>query len=135
MAGTSKSGVEFVGDDQAMADLRKYADQVGVDFTKALEGFTADIAERTAGDVPHLTGTLASTLFSEVDSDGGTVGYDGSAPYDGWIEFGGTRGRDYVPEGRYLFPTATTAGEDYGRLAEESADETAERFPWSRARS
>ena len=61
--------------------------------------------------VPYRTGRLASTVKSALakSQKKATVRIGARVPYAGWIEFGGTRGRPYVPEGRYLYPTALKA--------------------------
>ena len=59
--------------------------------------------------VPRRSGRLAGSVVATRDARGAEVGIGGGVPYAGWIEFGGTRGRPYVPTGRYLYPTALAA--------------------------
>jgi len=125
------SEVEFVGDEAAMADLRRWGEQLGPAVLKAAEPFGTRLADQVRGRVPHLTGLLASTLESSADDEAVSVGYDGGAPYDGWIEFGGSRGRAYSPEGRYLYPAATDAADDFEKVAADTASDTVGRFAWS----
>jgi len=79
-----------------------------------------------------LTGTLAASVnVVEVDPEHGTgvvIGED--VPYAAWIEFGGSRGRELVPEGRYLYPTALEMESEFAQLAEDVADDTARSYPW-----
>jgi hypothetical protein len=72
-------------------------------------GRVADgVAGAVRGRVPHRTGRLAGSVEAQHGTDPG-VGIGAGVPYAGWIEFGGTRGRPYVPTGRYLYPTALAA--------------------------
>ena len=125
--------VKFVGDEAAMADLRKWADQVAPAVAKASAPFAQRVAETAAGRVPHLTGQLASSIETTEDETGVGIGYDGSVAYAGWIEFGGSHGRSYVPEGRYLYPTAQEAADEFATLAADAAADSASRFSWSTA--
>jgi phage gpG-like protein len=125
------SKVDFVGDEAAFADMRKWADQVGPAVAKAAEPFAQQIADRVANRVPVLTGQLADSVEATSDDEGAEVQMGGGLDYAAWIEFGGSRGRAHVPEGRYLYPTALEAQDEYTEVAEQAATESAERFPWS----
>ena len=124
--------VEFVGEEAAMADLRDWADQVAAAVAKAAEPFARRVADIVAGKVPHLSGQLAGSVTSFTDDEGASVGYDGTVPYAGWIEFGGTRGRPYVSEGRYIYPTALDAQDEFAEVAAQAADDSVEGFSWSK---
>lgn len=123
--------VTFLGADEAMADLRKWADEVAPAVAKATRPFADRVADTARGKVPHLSGQLAGSISTTVDDEGAEVGYSGSVPYDGWIEFGGSRGRPYASAGRYLYPTATTAQDEYVTLAAAAAEDTVGSFSWS----
>jgi len=88
------------------------------------------IAERVKSAVPHASGVLEASIFAEQDGDTNVVGYDGSAPYAGWIEFGGTRGRDYVDEGRWLFPYADDATRDVVDAMEDATQREIDQTSW-----
>jgi hypothetical protein len=79
----------------------------------AAPGEFAHVAERVASTVrsrlPVLTGLLVSSVETKTSSRGALVGMGRGVPYAGWIEFGGTRGRTYIKEGRYLYPAALHA--------------------------
>lgn len=125
--------VKFIGADAAMDDLRDWTEHVAPAVAEAAEPLTQRVADVVSQRVPHLSGQLAGSLTTTRDDEGAGVGYDGSVPYDAWIEFGGSRGRDYVPEGRYIYPTAAEAGDEFAQLAGHAAAQSAERFPWSTA--
>lgn len=127
------SEVKFIGDDAAMADLREWADQVAPAVAKAAEPFAQRAADMVSARVPRLSGQLAGSVTSSSDDEGASVGFDGSVPYDAWIEFGGSRGRTYVPEGRYVYPTALEAQDEFITVAAEAASDTVGRFSWSTA--
>lgn len=123
--------VTFVGDDAAMADMRKWADQLAPAVAKAAEPFAQRVADTVAARVPVLTGQLASSVETSGDEEGVTVEMGGGLDYAGWIEFGGSRGRTHVPEGRYLYPSALEAQDEYGQVAEEAAEDSVRSFSWS----
>ena len=131
MTDANGSRVEMVGGTAAMADLRRWADQVGPAVAKASGPFGQRVADLIRGRVPVLTGQLEGSVTSNDADDGVEVGYDGSVVYDGWIEFGGSRGRPHVPEGRYVFPTAEAAADEFATLAADTASDTVSRFSWS----
>ena len=56
-------------------------------------------------------------------------------PYGGWIEYGGTRGRPYVAEGRYLNPSAQDVDGVLLDAAAAQAQHEIERFPWKTPRT
>lgn len=125
------SEVKFVGDEAALADLRNWAGQIGQVVARDAEPFAQQVADRVAGRVPVLTGALAASVESTSDEGGVEVQMGGGVDYAAWIEFGGSRGRALVPEGRYLYPTALEASDEFGSLASKAADDSAGRFSWS----
>jgi hypothetical protein len=122
--------VVMVGGPEAAESLRRYCDQLQPEVEKAAGPFGERLRDLVANQVPVLTGTLAGSVASDTDSDGMWVGYDGSAPYDGWIEFGGSRGRDAVPEGRYLYPITQAAEPDWIEVGERTATDLVRETRW-----
>lgn len=130
----SEEVVRLVGVNEAARDMTRWTEQLGPAVVAGAAPFAESLAARVAGKVPVLTGTLAGSVeVTDVTGDlpgiGVTIGE--GVPYAGWIEFGGSRGRPLIPEGRYLYPTALEAEADFGQVASTTAEETAERFPWS----
>lgn len=123
--------VELVGVEPALADMGRWAEQVGPAVAKASRQIAERVASTTRDRVPVLTGTLASSVEIVDDELGVSVGIGDGVAYAGWIEFGGSRGRAYIAEGRYLYPTATAAEPDFQALASDTAADTVERFSWS----
>ena len=128
------STVELVGLDDAMADFRRWADQLGPAVEAQARSFGGRVASRVSGAVPKLTGALAASVnVVEVPEDGIAITEGAGLAYAGWIEFGGSRNRPAVPEGRYLYPAAKAADDEWYQLGEDVAEQTIGRFPWSTA--
>ena len=94
------------------------------------------VAAIAAGDVrtvvPYRTGRLASTVKSALakSQKKATVRIGARVPYAGWIEFGGTRGRPYVPDGRYLYPTALKAEPQAVAAVKKATDDEIRTMRW-----
>jgi len=102
---------------------------------KASDKTFADVADKRAriarGSVPRLTGALAGTVTAE----GSEALFGGDLPYAGWVEFGGTRGRPYLPEGRSFFPATTFHVEDeLEREATKTTQREVGKFSWPNVR-
>jgi hypothetical protein len=126
------SSVELVGLDDAFADFRKWADQLGPAIGDQARAFAGRVASRV--HPPVLTGALASSVDVEtIAEDGIGLSIGDGLDYAGWIEFGGSRGRPAIPQGRYLYPAAEASEAEWLDLAEQVAETTIGRFPWSTA--
>ena len=123
--------VEFIGAPQAAADMSRWARDLGPQLAQDGRQFAQRVADSVAAKVPVLTGTLAASVKAGTDGEGATVELGAGVPYAGWIEFGGSRGRPLVPQGRYLYPTALAAEPEWNDYAANQADTTVGRFPWS----
>ena len=124
--------VQVVGAREAFRDLERVVEKI--DRSATLEARRQ--AERLVGlvvpKVPRVSGRMAASLAA-VDTPGGAAaGYDGSAPYAGWVEYGGSRGRPYVRGGRYLYPTVDASEVEHA--LEQVADDEIARFAWSKPR-
>jgi phage gpG-like protein len=127
----TETRVEFVGAGEAMADMRRWADQVAPAVARAGEPFAQTVARTVAGVVPVVSGALRNSIDTGTDADAVTVSIGSGLAYAGWIEFGGSRGRPYVPNGRYLYPSAHDAQDEYAAMAAAAADDTVGSFAWS----
>jgi hypothetical protein len=102
--------------------------ELGVNVKEAVDVAFRRIADQAAilvaPKVPVVSGRLQRSVAANVDDQGGrpNVTMGGELPYAGWVEYGGTRGRPYLPEGRYVYPTAHAARFEL-RLAGEIATE------------
>jgi phage gpG-like protein len=100
--------VKVVGFDELQRGTR----ELGSALEKRADTEMLEIAKRRAETVrlivPRVTGRLAGSVTADTSEGRAIVGMgDEQVLYAGWIEFGGTRGRPYIPDGRYLTPTAT----------------------------
>lgn len=91
------------------------------------------VAAAVRESVPQVTGRLAGDVRVLASRTGASVRMGrASVPYAGPVDFGGwPEGRDYVAEGRYMFPAAEALGEtaatDYANATQRSLDA----FGWS----
>ena len=113
---------------RAMAKLDDAAQRAADDAaTKAAEKLAASARATT----PRLTGRLASAVVVQHPSDGGAeVAYGLGVPYAGWIEYGGTRGRPYVAQGRYLGAGVDAAAREYVDTTDRNMDTELRKLPW-----
>jgi hypothetical protein len=127
----TESKVEFVGSDQAAADLARWAKDLKPDIDKAVAPLGQRVAGIVSSRVPHLTGQLAGSVSTDTDDEGVSVSMGDGLDYAGWIEFGGSRGRGYVPEGRYLFPSMQDNADEFEQIASIASADSVGRFAWS----
>lgn len=123
--------VQFLGVPEAMADFLRWAEQLAPAVSRGTEPLAARLSSDVRGAVPHVTGQLEGSVGPWLDDESVGVEMGEGVPYAGWIEFGGTRGRPYIPDGRYLFPTVAAAFDDYERMAAQAAEDSVTRFSWS----
>lgn len=103
MAATDRFGVQLdtAAFDVAMARLAVGVPRAGAD---AAHDTATTVAARARSAMPHRSGRMAAATRVERDDDGATIA--NGVPYFGWVEYGGTRGRRYVADGRYVGPAA-----------------------------
>lgn len=92
------------------------------------------LVEAVRARVPVLTGTLAGSVTEVTDGEvqgGFGIGMGEDVIYAGWIEFGGSRGRDYVPQGRYVYPTLVQQESRAQSIFEQATAVSIERFGWA----
>jgi hypothetical protein len=124
-------GVRVVGFDELTSGSADLFRQIEKRADRELEQVARERASVVYSVVPRVTGRLAASITAEPFSGGSLVGIgDTGTPYAGWIEFGGTRGRPYVPEGRYLYPIALEAGHTVEHDMTKSAKDEIRSFRW-----
>jgi hypothetical protein len=97
----------------------------------AFQSTAAQVAALIGNKQPRLTGRLAASATSSRIDHGADVGIGGpGVPYAGWIEFGGTRGRPYVSEGRTVYPTAEESKTLFERAGDKVAREQIGTMLW-----
>ena len=123
--------VEVHGADELAAGSRKLFDHIESGAEKSFLSTADQVATMIAGKQPVLTGRLAASVTAEGIDKGAAVGIGGpGVPYAGWIEFGGTRGRPYVPMGRTLYPTAEESKAMFERAGDRVAAEQIGAMLW-----
>lgn len=121
---------EVRGVDELNRGLARLEDNIQDEAPRRFEGVADKVKSVTRARVPHKTGAMAASLMARRDGDTVHVGYDGSVPYAGWVEFGGTRGRDYVPGGRWLFPAAHLAEPQLVAAGRDAAHDEIKGMRW-----
>lgn len=92
---------------------------------------TADqVATLIARRQPRLTGRLAASASATGTDRGASVGLGDGVVYAGWIEFGGTRGRAYVSDGRTVYPTAEESKALFKQAGDKAANDQIRTMLW-----
>jgi hypothetical protein len=117
---------------QVQRELANWTAQVGPVIEDHAHAFGEALRAQIAGRVPYLTGTLSRSVVEQPAPVGVAVGMGEGVPYAQWIEFGGTRGRPYVSEGRYVYPTALDAVDEFAKMAEDAITASINAYPWSK---
>jgi hypothetical protein len=83
--------------------------------------------------LPRDTGTLAGDVRVTASRTGAAVRMGRAAiRYAGPVEFGGwPAGREFLPDGRYLFPAAKQLAQTVGTLYSEGTQRALDAFGWS----
>lgn len=125
--------VKLYGVEAAQADIAKWSDQLQGVLVQQLQPFGHQMADILHGTEPVLTGRLAGSaelMPGNVDTFFG-LALGRQVIYAGWVEFGGTRGRPYVPEGRTVWPVARANQPQFLRLVEEFTKQSIEHYSWT----
>jgi hypothetical protein len=132
--------VEVLGIPQLQADLAKWVMSIPDAVDQRTNAIADAMVQQLAASVPYVEGTLAGSAqaipASELsDPQGGgfalALGQTDAQEYAGWIEFGGNRGRDLVPEGRYIYPTVVDYTSQFLAAVSEGVTDSINSYPWS----
>lgn len=100
----------------------------------ALNGCSDFIIVKTRAKIPRRTGRAARSLTKKSTKMDVRISVGGkSAPYYPWLDFGGRTGRkkrtvrEFLREGRYLYPTLAENKAEFIRIAESSLQDVAKR--------
>ena len=122
--------VEIRGVRELRTGMRRLAENIDEAADARFQTTADQVATLVRSRVPHLTGRLASSVVGEATGAGAQVAEGAGVPYAGWIEFGGTRGRPYVAEGRFLYPASRDAAPLFVRAGEDAARQSIARTSW-----
>ena len=124
-----------------MSALRRDMTRLGADIgplNKALAAAGKMAAEPIAGAVRSSvpqgdTGRLSGSVRVTGSKSGAAVRMGrASAPYAGPVDFGGwPEGREYVADGRYLFPAASGLAEQAASLYSQATQRALDAFDWT----
>jgi len=127
----AKSPVRIRGEAELIAGSLRLADKLGDRAGEAFIGVANRVSHDAAAKVPHRSGFMAANIWARKTRRGAKVGISKRVVrYAGWIEFGGTRGRPYVAQGRYLYPTAKAAHDLLVRAGAKAARIEIRRTHW-----
>ena len=126
--------VKVRGVDELEAALPRFGDEVMTGAAAAGRMAAEHTADLTRSRVPRRTGRLAGSVAVAARKGKRQRALIGRRipPYAGWLEFGGTRGRPYMPGGRWLWPSAQSEEGLYVREATHETTKTIRGFRWPR---
>jgi hypothetical protein len=127
--------VQVIGEAEATAAVAAWVDRLPADIEKSLSTFENQLRDRLSNAQPYISGTLAGSAEIEppaVDALFGLV-LGREVVYAGWVEFGGSRGRPYVAEGRTVYPTAQEGEQEFYAQVEKATGASIESYPWPQA--
>jgi hypothetical protein len=125
----------ITSDVRGLAELargtRRLFDKIDEHADKAFLSTADQVATMIANKQPVLTGRLAASATSSGTDKGADVSLGGpGVPYAGWIEFGGTRGRPYIPAGRSVYPTADESKSMFTQAGQRVVRDQIEVMTW-----
>ena len=125
--------VKVLGLAEMSAGAKGVADRIAKSAGPSMATPAARVADSVRGAVPRLSGALAgSVTYGSEDDSSSFVGMGEGLEYAGWIEYGGTRGRPYYDQGRYVYPAAQAHQSLVVGAAEKQAETEIARYPWTR---
>lgn len=133
--------VQVVGLRAFNRDLAKMSDPQSGDLLRAMKlaGKTAlePVAEALRGALPHDSGDLAGTVRLSSTRTGAGLRYGTpKVNYAGPVDFGGYPGdREFVKDGRYLFPVAEGMAPRAADLYSSEIQRTLDAFGWTNTTS
>ena len=129
--------VDVKGLSQLKAGTEVLTERIGETAGERLGKVADQAGNDVRAQVPRVTGRLAASVKSTLakSEKRSSVRIGARVPYAGWIEFGGTRGRPYIPGGRYLYPTALGAEPEVVRAADRAAKDEIRSMRWPTPRT
>jgi hypothetical protein len=131
--------IEVLGYDELRDGSEEIFERIPETAGTRFENIADQVASSARGGVPRESGALAASIGVERDGDDVLAVMGGEdVPYAGWIEFGGVREgrgggqaeRDYISEGRYLYPAALDAEPVLIAAGTKAAEDEIRRQRW-----
>lgn len=118
--------VNVKGVHELAAGSRRLAGVIDDKAKQRLNTVASREAGVVSGKVPRRSGRLASSVTAEDN----LLVMGAGVPYAGWIEYGGSRGRPYVAQGRYVYPSALADAHLAVLAGEQAASDAIGGFSW-----
>jgi hypothetical protein len=131
------AAVQIVGLRAMMRDLATMSDPIGGALLKAMREAGKEavqpVADAVRNALPSKTGTLRGTVRVSSTRTGATLRVGRKTiPYAGPVDFGGYPGqREFLREGRYLYPTMQAHQAQVVREYEAAIGRAVDHFPWT----
>lgn len=107
----TSSAIRIDGLDQLRKQLNAVEKGLAKELSTIFQPVAEKVAEKVRGKINSQTGKAAGTVKAAKSQKGAIVRAGGRIPYWGPLDFGGYPGRrEFIPEGRYLYPTAEEEG-------------------------
>jgi len=124
--------VEYEGGPQFASDMERLQNELHDALGQALVEVAGGLVPHVQSVMPKVSGTLAGSVTVDPRQKKNLiVAVMARTPYAGWIEFGGTRGRPMMREGRYLFPVVMGSEPVVDTRLSEEVSKVIGGFPWS----
>src|SRR5262245_27700912 len=126
----SDNRVEVIGWDRLTAAFRQVPAAVERAGAEAATDAAAMVVATGRARMPKRSGRLVSSVTARTVPEGSEVLFGAGVPYADWIEYGGTRWRPYVAQGRYLGAGRDDAERTFIDRAKQNTDDEVRRLPW-----
>lgn len=113
------------------SEIERWAAQLPRDLMVYGPPDAGELVEAVRSRVPVLTGTLAGSVTAAEEEGAFGIGMGEGVLYAGWIEFGGSRGREHIDTGRYIYPTLVAQTDRVQAVFEQATSMSINRFGWS----
>jgi hypothetical protein len=128
--------VAVIGLNALNRDIKRATDNAGPIYavmSQAGRSAADPVAAQARGSYPSVTGRLASDVRVTATRSGAAVRVGrSSVPYAGPVDFGGwPEGRQFMTNGRYLFPAASSLASEAAQLYDEALQRGFNDFNWT----
>ena len=132
----ARSKQVITADVKGLSQLKKgtaeLTEKIGETAGERLYRVAVQAGRDVQAQVPRKTGRFAASMKTSLakSEKRSSIRIGGRLPYAGWLEFGGTRGRPYMPQGRWLYPIAYAAEPQVVRAADQAAKDEIRSMRW-----